>query len=46
MKKIWKNYKYYIVIAVLTIISFILSITFQLKNMNMKHQYFLACGQV
>lgn len=32
MKKIWKNYKYYIVIAVLTIISFILSITFQLKK--------------
>ena len=32
MKKIWKNYKYYIVIAVLTIISFILSIIFQLKK--------------
>lgn len=32
MKKIWKNYKYYIVIAVLAIISFILSITFQLKK--------------
>lgn len=46
MKKIWKNYKYYIVIAVLTIISFILSIIFQLKKYELRHQYFLACGQV
>lgn len=32
MKKVWKDYKYYIVIALLTIISFMLSITFQVKE--------------
>lgn len=32
MKKVWKDYKYYIVIALLTIISFILSIVFQVKE--------------
>ena len=32
MKKVWKDYKYYIVIVLLTIISFILSIVFQVKE--------------
>lgn len=32
MKKVWKDYKYYIVIALLTIISFILSVVFQVKE--------------
>lgn len=42
MKKIWKDYKYYIVITLLTIISFILSIVFQIKKCEYKASIFLS----
>lgn len=42
MKKIWKNYKYYIVITLITIISFILSIVFQIKKYEYGASIFLS----
>ena len=42
MKKIWKNYKYYIVITLITVISFILSIVFQIKKYEYEASIFLS----
>lgn len=42
MKKIWKDYKFYLVIFFITIISFILSIVFQLKKYEYEASIFLS----
>ena len=42
MEKIWKDYKFYVVIVLITIISFILSIVFQAKKYEYEASIFLS----